>query len=218
MTRTSSPWSREASSSAAVPPPPHAGPTLPPAPSPQPPAGAAGSPWLRPPQPGRRRWGWVVLALLLVVGVSAAVGSTVTYLAMHTARAASMPSSQTGSAPPAPATPQFSTAEVTAAKQHLCQVFDVSVRGQEGQGGLREQGNLNLPMVLRVVNSAAAVQNAVGPATPPDVASAARKYISATLDQSTAAMGSTPTPEVNRLADARNDAIYALIDACGLPR
>jgi hypothetical protein len=28
----------------------------------------------------------------------------------------------------------------------------------------------------------------------------------------------TPTPEVNRLNDVRNDAIDAMIDACGLPR
>jgi hypothetical protein len=31
-------------------------------------------------------------------------------------------------------------------------------------------------------------------------------------------MGNTPTPEVNRLTDLAADAIYALIDACGLPR
>ena len=44
-------------------------------------------------------------------------------------------------------------------------------------------------MVLRAMNSASAVQNALVPAVPPDVASAARKYISATLDTTTAAMG-----------------------------
>ena len=68
------------------------------------------------------------------------------------------------------------------------------MRGQEGQGGFRVEGNLNVPMVLRAVNSAAAVQNALVPAVPPDVASAARKYISATLDVTTAAMGNTPDP------------------------
>jgi hypothetical protein len=73
-------------------------------------------------------------------------------------------------------------------------------------------------MVLRAVNSATAVQNALVRAVPPNVASAARKYISSTLDETTAAMGNTPTPEVNRLNDVRTDAIFALVDACGLPR
>ena len=168
-----------------------------------------------PPRPPRPRWGWKVVALL----VAAAAGSTVTYLAVSDQRAASTPAaSQTATPSSAPTTPQFSAAEVEAAKQHLCQVFDVSVRGQEGQGGLRVEGNLNVPMVLRMVNSAAVVQNALVPAVPTDVASAARKYISAALDTTTAAMGNTPTPEVNRLTDLAADAIYALIDACGLPR
>jgi hypothetical protein len=125
---------------------------------------------------------------------------------------------QTSSPSPAPATPQFGPGEVDTAKQHRCQVFDVSVRGAEGQGGLRVEGNLNVPMVLRMVNSAAVVQNALVPAVPADVASSARKYISAALGTTTAAMGNTPTPEVNRLNDVRNDAIDALIDARGRPR
>ena len=122
-----------------------------------------------------------MLALLLAAVVAAAVGSTVTYVAMRNDQAAPVSAPQTSSPPSAAAAPQFSSAEVDAAKQHLCQVFDVSVRGQEGQGGFRVEGNLNVPMVLRAVNSAAAVQNALVPAVPPDVASAARKYITSTL-------------------------------------
>jgi hypothetical protein len=159
----------------------------------------------------------MVVALLL----AAAAGSTVTYLAVDDHRAASRPASppQTASPSPAPATPQFSSAEADAAKQHLCQVFDLSVRGQEGQGGVRvDGGGVNTPIVLRAINSVSAVQNALAPAVPPDVASAARKYINTTLDQTTAAIGNTPTSEVNRLTDVRNHAIYALVDACGLPR
>jgi hypothetical protein len=34
----------------------------------------------------------------------------------------------------------------------------------------------------------------------------------------TAAMGNTPTSEVNRLTDVDADAINGLVDACGLPR
>jgi len=73
-------------------------------------------------------------------------------------------------------------------------------------------------MVLRALNSASVVQNALVPAVPSDIAAAARIYVSATLDQTTAAMGNTPTSEVNRLTDVRNDAMYSLLDACGLAR
>ncbi len=148
------------------------------------------------------------------MGVSAAVASALT-MALRKDNVAAPP-------PPVPvsssAAPQFSAADATAAKNHLCQVFDVSVRGQEGQGGLRVQGNLNMPVVVRALNSASAVQNTLVPAVPPDVAAAARKYVTATLDQTTAAMGNTPTSEGNRLTDVRNDAIEALLDVCGLPR
>ena len=153
-------------------------------------------------------WPWLLvgLALLLTVVVSAAVGSTVTYLAMRGDRAASTSASPAGQPPAgspssAPAGPQFSPAEAAAAKDHLCQAFDVSVRGQQGKGGFRVEGNPNVPMLLRALNSASAVQNALVPAVPPDVAAAARKYISSTLDVTTAAMGNTSTSEVNRLTD-----------------
>lgn len=206
---TSSPWSRAGSPSVTLPPPAPS-----PAPLPAPPRAApfpSGFPGARPPR--RRVWPWAALGLLLAIVVSAATGSIVTFAAVHNEnRAPAEPSS----APTAP--PQFSAADVSAAKAHVCQVFDVSVRGQEGQGGLRVEGNLNLPVILRGVNSASAVQNALTPAVPPDIADAARNYISATLDQTTAAMGNTPTPEVNRLTDGRNHATNVLADACGLPR
>jgi hypothetical protein len=214
---TTSPWSQH-STPVTVPAPPPAG-TLPPAPGPVPPPGIPGPAGFRPQRPPRRPWGWIVLALLLAVGVAAGVGSTVTYVALRNDRAASIPSSpQSASASSTPGAPQFSAAQAEAAKQNLCQAFDVSVRGQEGQGGLRVDGNLNVPMLLRSLNSATAVQDALVPAVPQDVATPAHKYISATLDETTAAMGNTPTPEVNRLNSARTDAIFALVDACGLPR
>jgi len=83
---------------------------------------------------------------------------------------------------------------------------------------LRVGGQLNIPAVLRSLNSATAVQNAIVPALPEDVASAAKKYISTTLDQTTAAMGNASTSEGNRLTDIRNEATYSLLDTCGLPR
>lgn len=153
-----------------------------------------------------------------MVILAAAVGSVVTYVAKGSDQAPTPASPQTVTASPAPTTAQFNSAEATRAKENLCRTFDVSVRGQEGQGGLRVQGNVNMPVVVRALNSASAVQNALVPAVPPDVADAARKYVTATLDQTTAAMGNTPTSEGNRLTDVRNDAIDALLDVCGLPR
>lgn len=171
---------------------------------------------------GRRRgrWAWPAVRLLFTVGVAAAVGSTVTYLGMRSDNAVAPPPQPSAVAPTlAPRSPQFSAAETAAARQNLCHVFDVSVRGQEGQGGLRVQGAVNVPVVLRALNSASAVQNALeNQAVPGDVASAARKYVSATLDETTAAMGNTPTSEGSRLTDVRTDAVYALLDVCGLPR
>lgn len=206
---TTTPWSREASPSVTSPP---TAPT--PAPS-LPPAGALAPVGFRRPPPFRR-WLWVVLALALVIGLSAAVGSAVTYVAMRNDHASTPASPQTVS-PSAPVTPQFSAAEVAAAKQNLCHVFDASV-GHEGKGGFRVEGNLNIPVTLQALTTAVAVQNALAPAVPPDVGTAARKYITTTLDVATGAMGASPTSEVNRLTDVSNDAVNTLLDVCGLPR
>lgn len=214
----SSPWSRAGSPSG----------TLPPPPAPSPKSGTATSPGAPFPvafpqgaMPRRRVSARTALGLLLAIALSAAITATITILLMRsntTEQPSGQASSGSAASASAPATPQFSAAESAAAKARLCGVFDTSVRGQESQGGLRMEGNLNLPLILRGVNSASAVQNALIPAVPPEIADAAHKYISATLDQTTAAMGNTPTPEVNRLTDVRNSATYALADACGLPR
>ena len=110
-----------------------------------------------------------------------------------------------------------STAEQAAAKERLCQVFNVSVRGKEGQGGVRVNGELNVPLVLRKVNSAVAVENTLTSATPPEVGSAARKYIETSLDLTTAALGNVHNDELIRLTNIGNSATYALADVCGLP-
>ncbi len=215
---SSSPWSRAGSPSVTLPPPP--------APAHTPGLGATPPPAAIPLPTGfaqnrtrRRVWPWAALGLLLAIVISAATGSIVTLAVAHDdAHSTAGPSTAPSASPSAPAAPQVSAADAAAAKNHLCQVFDTSVRGQEGQGGLRVQGNLNVPVVLRGVNSASAVQNALTPAVPPDIADTARKYINATLDQTTAAMSNTPTPEVNRLTDVRNSATDAFADACGVPR
>lgn len=150
-----------------------------------------------------------------MVGLSAAVASTLT-MALRRENVPPPPAQPSTAAQST--APQYSSSEVNAAKDHLCKVFDLSVRGQEGQGGFRVQGNVNVPIVLRALNSASAVQNALSPAVPADVATTVRKYIAATLDVTTAAMGNASTSEVNRLTDVDGDAIDAVLDACGLPR
>lgn len=202
-------WSKEVPPSA----------ILPPAPIDVPPAGRPDALGLTESPVGPRRWrrAGSALNLVLVVGVSAAVASAITYAATRTDRVAAPASPQTVSPSPAPVAPQFSPAEEVATKQNLCHVFDTSV-GHEGHGGFRVQGNLNVPVTLQAVTSAMAVQNALVPAVPADVASAARKYINTTLGVATAAMGDTSISEINRLTTISNDAVNALLDVCGLSR
>lgn len=202
----SSPWAPGSASPSQVtfsPPPPATFTT----PSPPPVSGSL-------PRP-RRRWPWTAAALFVVVGLAAGVASAVTYMAMQGSKQAA-PSLPPPSSP-APSAPQFSSTEVATAKQHVCHVFETSV-GHEGQGGFRVEGKINLPVNLQSVTSAIAVEHALGPAVPPDVNAAGRRYIDTTLDAMTAAMGRTPIDEVNRLTRLANAAIDAFADACGLPQ
>lgn len=167
--------------------------------------------------PARRPRNGLWIAGVAVVAVAAAgAGAAVTYALVVKDSASRPPASSSASTPAA--TPQVSASDAARAKDNLCHLFDVSVRGQEAQGGLRVEGNLNVPVVLRALNSAAAVENALIPSVPPAVTEAARKYVSTTFDQTTAAMGNVPASEGNRLTDSRNEAINGLLDACGLPR
>ena len=217
----SSPWSRHGAPAATLP-----GPrtqTMPPTPTQTLPPAQNAPQWPAPPQPApiappRRSFNAGTIAIALAaVAVSAAVGSGTTLLwVAHEKQSASTTSATTAqSAPPAP---QFSPEQITAAKSHLCQTFDISVRGQEGQGGLRNQGNLNVPLTLRSVNSVVAMQVALVPAVPADVANAARAYMTAELDATTAVMGNVDAAGVNRLVDTSNAALNKLLDVCGLPR
>lgn len=201
---SSSPWARGGASSPMIFPPPT------PIFTPPPPLSGGNS--TRP----RRRWLLAAAGLVAIVGLSAGVASAVTYMATQGDRGALPLTAPPPAAPPP--TPQFSATETAAAKKNLCQIFDLSVRGQSGQGGLRVEGQLNVPAVLRSLNSAVTVQNALTPAIPREIASAAQNYVNITLGQTTAAMGNSLTSEVNRLTDSRNDAQNALLDACGLPR
>lgn len=199
----SSPWSRDAPSMSPV--------TLSP-----PPAPFGASPAL-PPAPGdtppnrRRGWPWVVAALV-ALSVFAGIGCAITYLVMRDNKPAVPAKAQ----PPFTA-PQFSAADIAAAKDRVCHAFEISI-GRESKGGFRVQGQLNVPSTLQSVSSALAVLNALSPAVPPEINTAAHRYVDATLDVTTAAMGGTPTSEVNRLTDLSNTALDTLADVCGIPR
>jgi hypothetical protein len=150
---------------------------------------------------------------LLIAAIAAT--AAVTYAV---ARNANAPNASPAAPTAAPAPPQFSPADQAAAKQQVCHIFDVSARGQRGQGGVRVNGEVNVELVLRTVNSVVAVQNALTPAVPQDVREAARKYIDTSLALTTAATGNTPSDELNRLTDVSNDATYSFADACGFQR
>lgn len=171
----------------------------------------------------RNRWARVLGVTGLVVATSV-VTAVLTYAVSHKDAAAPRqgnvsPSSPAASvSPSSPAAPSYSPAEQAAAKDRLCHVFDQSARGQSGQGGVRAHGELNVPVVLRAVNGALAVQNSLTPAVPTDVANTARKFIETSLDLTTAAMGPTTNEELTRLNNIANTATLALVDACGLPR
>jgi hypothetical protein len=172
----------------------------------------AGPPVPPPPRPPRRRQPWLLIggAVVLLIAVIAATAAF-TYAVTRNADAP-----RASPATPVPA--QFSASDQAAAKQTICEVFDLSVRGQQDQGGVRINGQPNLPLMLRSLNSVVAIQNALTPAVPQDVAAAARRYIDANLKLTTATTGVTAIEEVNRLNAAANDATFAFADACGLQR
>jgi len=189
-----------------------AGPTAPvlpppPQPVPWPTSGGPLPPVAPPPHPPRRGRRWLRVAGAAAVVLAAMAGSAaVTYAVAH---------NNSHTATPQPR--QSSAADGAAAKDRVCHVFDVSTRNQGGQGGILPNGELNVPVALRTLNGVVAVQNALTPATPPDVAAAAKKYIDTTLDLTTAAMDKAPVDEGNRLTDIANNATFALADVCGLP-
>ena len=180
-----------------------------------PPAGPPLPPVAPPPRPPRRGFPWLLVggAVVLLIAAIAATAA-ITYAVTRNTNAPS------ANPPPAPTVqaPQFSAAEQNAAKDQVCHVFDVSTRGTISEGSVRTNGQPNVPVVLRAMNSAVAVQNALKPAAPPDVAAAAQRFVDVSLELTTAATGSTtPGEELVRLNQATNDATYALADVCGLP-
>jgi hypothetical protein len=152
--------------------------------------------------------GGLVVLLIAVVAATAAITYGVT-------RATNSDNGITPSA--APDQPEFSASDHAAAKQHLCEVYDSTTRGIMSQGPIRTDGEPNLPVVVRAMNAVLAIQNALTPAVPSDLAKTVQHYIDAALDVTTGATNHMPTDEFNKLNSTANDASYAIADACGLP-
>lgn len=188
-----------------------------PLPAPPPVGGPPPQPPIMPPPSApaaspRRQAGLLVaiLAMAAVMVVAVAATAAITYALTRNNSEPPQPSAI------APSAPQFSEAQRAEATRKLCGVFDVTARGQKGQGGVVENGQVNLPVVVRTVNSVVAIQNTLTPALPEEFAQTARTYVDSSLSLTAAATGNANIDEVNRLTSASNDATYALVDACGL--
>lgn len=159
--------------------------------------------------PTTRRWGVVVAVAALNVASVAAAAAIAYAVASNTASGSNTS--------PVPAAPTDIQADSAATKSKVCAAFDQNTSGTQGQGGLVNDGQLNMPAVLRAVNGAVAVQAVLTPAAGPDLYAAAGKYISATMDMTSAALAGKPIEDINRSKDVANTAIFALADVCGLP-
>ena len=163
-----------------------------------------------PPTRQTRRWGLIAAVVAAnIVAIAAASGLTYAITAHNTSEVATPPRS-----------PSYSAAEQADAKDKVCRTFDEGERGSAGKGGVVVNGDLNVPIVLRKVNSVLAVGNALSgaPATPPDVTAAAEKYVATATNLTTAALANAPVDELVRLTQTGNAAIADFSDACGLPR
>ncbi|MCX2715870.1 hypothetical protein [Mycolicibacterium sp. J2] len=153
-------------------------------------------------------WLWALVTSILMV-VAIAATAAITYAIAHS----------TSITPAvAPSAPTFTAAEQAAAKQSLCQTFDMTTAGQQAQGGVVVDGQPNVPVLLRKITGAVSIIQALVPATPENVSTPARQYVAANLSLMNASLGQGSLDEIKKLTAATNDATGALADACGLPR
>lgn len=174
-----------------------------------PPPGHNGPPAPQIPPRPPKLWLWALITAIVMVAAIVATAA-ITY-----AIARSAPNSTVAS-PSTPSEPTYTAAEQAAAKQAVCQAFDVSTAGSQSQGAARVNGEPNLPLLLRMLSSTVSVQDALEPAAPDDVAELAGRFVSTNLELMNAALGQADIAEVKRATDVSNDAVYALADACGL--
>lgn len=166
-------------------------------------------PWTPVPRPPRM-WLWALTTVVVTV-VAVAATAAITYAIAHSAPTIS------AAAPTAPPVPAFTPAERADSKHAVCHAFDVSSRGMDTQGGARVDGNPNLPLLLRILSGTVSIEQALTPATPDDVAGPARSVVATNLDLLNAALGQASIGDVKAATSVSNDAVDALVSACGLP-
>ena len=182
--------------------------TPPPGGQPVPPPSYGQQPPFVPP-PARGGMGkWAAFAGVLVAAIAGTAGITYALVRPSDNRPAAEPSAT-----------QANSADQDAAKKHLCEVFDVSTQDPVDRPPIANADGMNVPLVVRRLNSAVAVQSALTPAIPEDIAAKARTFIEKTLAMTSAAGSAVlKSPEVNeRIADY-NRAYLALSASCGIPR
>lgn len=155
-----------------------------------------------------------LVALSAVAGLAAVIAAT----AAITYSVTRQPVASTGSTATSVAAAAAGPEQQAAAKKRVCELFDAGTKGMAGKGGARVDGQVNVPVVLRMVNSASAVQSALTPEVPSDVDQAARAYVARTFDLTTEATGEGNIETLNRLNDEAIKAIDSLVGVCGLPR
>lgn len=169
-------------------------------------AGGAPPPAAPPP----RRWGLVAVLVAVNVGSIAAAASIAYAVGRDSAPVKSESPSTVA------ASPGVSEADAAAAKEKVCHAIDAGERGAPGQGGIVANGELNVPFVLRKMNTIVAVQNSLSSAVPTDVSDAAKKYVATATDLTTAALAHAPGDQLAQLNNTGNDALYAALDTCGI--
>lgn len=163
------------------------------------------------PMPPQRRWGLVAVLIAVNIG-SIAAAATIAYAIGRDSAPV-----QADPPPTAAASPKVSAADAAAAKDKVCRAVDAGQRGIAADGGVVTNGDLNVPTVLRKLNTVVAVNNSLSPAVPSDVSDAAQKYVSSSIDLTTAALAHASVDQLVELTKTGNAAVDALFDTCGLP-
>ena len=153
-----------------------------------------------PPRPTRRGRRGAVLAAVFTATAALTAGTT--YALTRT--------------PATDPSPVVLSTDQAQAREHLCAVFDTATKNQRGRGGVVDAGKLNVPVVLRIINRTVALQNALTPAVPADVATATRTYITRSLDLSNAATAGEPITVLKELTAAGNNGWETLAGLCGV--
>ena len=133
----------------------------PPPSHPAPPAHGPGHVQHRPPGGRGGTAKWVILTAAFVASVAATAG--ITYALVRG-----------NGAPTPPPAAHSGPEEQTAAKARLCEVFDISTQDPRVRPPIFDSEGMNVPLVLRRLNGAVAVQNALTPAVPEAIANSAQ--------------------------------------------